>query len=196
MREIILLPGIGGSGENHWQSHWERENPDMRRFAPASWDKPALHDWISALDRSIGACSEPPLLLAHSLACLLVAHWRKASAARIAGALLVAVPDPGGASFPAEAAEFADVPQSRLDFPSLILASSNDPYGSMDHARRRAAQWGAGLIGLGELGHINGSSGIGRWPEGLNLLVAFAAGCGVRWRTDTSTGPIAPYRHP
>ncbi len=61
-----------------------------------------------------------------------------------------------------------------------IVASSNDPYGTLDHARRRAAQWGAGFIELGALGHINGSSGLGDWPDGLNLLAAFKAGCRIR----------------
>jgi predicted alpha/beta hydrolase family esterase len=60
------------------------------------------------------------------------------------------------------------------------VASSNDPYGTLDHARRRAAQWGAGFIELGALGHINGSSGLGDWPDGLNLLAAFKAGCRIR----------------
>lgn len=178
MADIIILPGLGGSGEAHWQTAWERGHPEMRRFAPASWDKPELRDWVMALDHAIGCCRTLPLLVAHSLACLLVAHWRRASGARIAGAFLVAVPDPEGTSFPEDAAEFVEPPTAPFDFPALILASSNDPYGTLDHARRRAVQWGAGLVELGALGHINGSSGLGEWPDGLNLLAAFKAGCG------------------
>jgi uncharacterized protein len=180
MRDIIILPGIGGSGETHWQTHWERSHPNMRRFTPASWDKPVLSDWIASLKRAIDGCREPPLLVAHSLACLLVPHYCIESAGRIAGAFLVAVPDPGGAHFPQGAMEFADVPEARFYFPSLILASSNDPYGTLDYARRRAAQWGAGLVEVGELGHINSSSNLGEWPEGRNLLLAFSTGCSSR----------------
>jgi len=178
MRDIVILPGIGGSGESHWQTHWESGHPGMRRFAPASWDVPDLADWIAALDRAIEACTAPPVLVAHSLACLLVAHWRLASGRRIAGAFLVAVPDPRSEAFPREAASFADPPRQAFDVPSLIVASANDPYATPDYARRRAAEWAAGLIELGALGHINGGSGLGPWREGLDLLTAFTAGLG------------------
>ena len=104
MTDIIILPGIGGSGPTHWQSHWERDDGRMRRFKPADWDRPDLPDWISAVDRAVGASSEPPLLVAHSLACLLVAHWQHVSRLQVAGALLVAVPDPQSGIFPKAAA--------------------------------------------------------------------------------------------
>lgn len=149
MNELIILPGIGGSGEEHWQTHWERELPGVRRFAPVSWDNPDLGDWITSLDRSIERASEPPLLIAHSLACLLVSHWHQASSRRIAGAFLVAVPDPDSDQFPGEAAAFADVPEGRLCFPSLVIASSNDPFGSPRYARRRAAEWGRAWLSWG-----------------------------------------------
>ena len=75
MAAIITLPGFRGSGETHWQTLWEAEDPSMARFWPASWDRPDLGDWIAALDRVVLAAPEPPLLVAHSIACLLVAHW-------------------------------------------------------------------------------------------------------------------------
>ena len=75
MTDIVILPGIGGSGALHWQTRWEKTNPRYRRFQPTDWNQPDLEDWISALDRAVGAAPKPPLLVAHSLACLLVAHW-------------------------------------------------------------------------------------------------------------------------
>lgn len=58
---ILLLPGIGGSGPDHWQSHWERTDPDMTRFAPSDWDRPELVDWCEALDRAVDAlCQTHP----------------------------------------------------------------------------------------------------------------------------------------
>jgi uncharacterized protein len=178
MRQIITLPGIGGSGKEHWQTRWESRHGNMRRFSPEDWDRPSLGNWIASLDHAIDAASEPPLLVAHSLACLLVANWRTVSTRRIAGAFLVAVPDPSSESFPPEAKEFAAPDwQTPFDFPSVIVASSTDPFASAAYSRLRAAAWQTGLVELGALGHINGNSGLGDWPEGLNLLVAFAAGC-------------------
>ncbi|HEV7317979.1 MAG TPA: alpha/beta hydrolase [Ensifer sp.] len=174
MSDIIILPGIGGSGETHWQTHWQRENPDMRRFQPADWDRPDLKDWIAALDRAVSAADQPPLLVAHSLACLLVAHWQKASTQPVAGAFLVSVPDPASDAFPADASGFAKVPEDRFRFPSLVVASVNDPFGSIGYQRTRAAQWGSDIVEAGPLGHVNGKSGLGDWPAGQTLLQTFA----------------------
>ncbi|WP_404479641.1 RBBP9/YdeN family alpha/beta hydrolase [Novosphingobium sp. BL-52-GroH] len=176
MRERIVLPGIGGSGPDHWQSLWERGDPQMRRFAPDSWDHPRLDAWCAALDVAVEGATEPPLLVAHSLACLLVAHWSARSRLRVAGAFLVAIPDPHGPAFPAEARDFADPPERPLRFPSLVVASADDPYGSMGHARSRAEQWGSSLVDAGPLGHVNAASGLGDWPWGREHLRGFEAG--------------------
>jgi predicted alpha/beta hydrolase family esterase len=173
--EMIVLPGIGGSGKEHWQSRWQVQRPGVRRFQPANWDQPNLNDWIAALDREVLGSNEPPLLVAHSLACLLVAHWAKRMRRHIAGAFLVAVPDPSSAAFPTEAKAFAEVPTDAFSFPSIIVASTNDPFGSLDYAKTRALQWGSELIVAGALGHLNGSSGLGDWTWGATLLDGFAA---------------------
>jgi predicted alpha/beta hydrolase family esterase len=176
MADIIILPGIGGSGELHWQTRWERNHPRMQRFQPTNWDQPDLADWIAALDRMVGIAERPPLLIAHSLACLLVAHWQRTSSHAVAGAFLVAVPDPDSSVFPAEAIGFAGTPRETLRFPSLIVASSDDPYGGIAYARARAAEWGSGIVEVGALGHINEQSGLADWPIGLALFTSFAAG--------------------
>lgn len=58
----------------------------------------------------------------------------------------------------------------RLPFESIIVASSNDPYGSIEFSERCASAWGGRLVNIGEAGHINSSSGLGAWPEGHALL--------------------------
>ncbi|WHO73366.1 alpha/beta hydrolase [Rhizobium sp. BT03] len=186
MKDIIILPGIGGSGEAHWQTRWESTNPEMRRFQPADWDRPDLANWISALDRTVAASATPPLLVAHSLACLLVAHWQQVSSLAVAGAFLVAVPDPQSAAFPEEAAGFADPPLQEMRFPTLIIASADDPFGTLDYVRARAVLWGSGLVEIGPFGHINGQSGLENWGQGKALLTAFSAGLarshgGLNW---------------
>ncbi|QTL04665.1 serine hydrolase family protein [Aquabacter sp. L1I39] len=172
----IVLPGIGGSGADHWQSHWEAADPTLRRFQPGDWDRPDLDNWQAALDTAIARSQEPPVLVAHSLSCLLVAHAGERLSGRIAGAFLVAVPDTQAPAFPAAAAGFRHPPHRPLPFPALVLASTDDPFGSLDHARQRAHAWGAGLVTVGALGHINAASGLGPWQDGRMLLDAFRAG--------------------
>jgi serine hydrolase len=176
MRHMIVLPGIGGSGEDHWQSLWEKAEPQFVRFQPTNWDKPDLRDWIQSLDRAVSNCTLPPVLVAHSLACLLVVHWARQSILSVAGAFLVSVPDPDGPEFPRAAASFRAVPENPLPFPSLIVASTDDPYGTLAYGRLRSTQWQAGLVIAGALGHINASSGLMDWPQGRGLLEAFCAG--------------------
>jgi uncharacterized protein len=174
--EFINLPGIGGSGEDHWQSYWENADSRFSRFQPEDWDAPELDAWRGALDSAVDRASGPAVLVAHSLACLLVAHWAPRPTSKIAGAFLVSVPDPAAPPFPSAARSFSDVPEAPLPFPTLILSSNNDPYGGVEYAQRRAAQWRAELIEVGPLGHVNAASGLADWAQGRSLLKAFCAG--------------------
>ena len=135
--------------------------------------------WITALDRAVGEAGEPPVLVAHSMACLLVAHWAKDRPAAASGAVLVAPPDEASPHYPPEAASFARAPTGPLPFPSLVVTSADDPYCPLPVARRLAVHWGAGFVDMGALGHLNAASGLGDWPEGWRLLSAFRAGLGA-----------------
>lgn len=180
---ILQLPGYGNSDEAHWQSRWEHADPSIARFAPASWDAPELGDWCAALDRGVEGLAGSVVLLAHSLSCLLVAHWaaRSVLTQRVAGAMLVAPPDPDGPAFPrAEASSFIRPEARPLPFPALVVASSDDPYATLDFARGYAKEQGAGFVCVGAKGHINSESGLGDWSEGANLFTAFRAGLGLR----------------
>ena len=90
------------------------------------------------------------------------------------GAFLVAVPDPQSEWFPATAHGFAPVPMAPLPFRSLVVASANDPFGSLAHAEHCAKAWGSRFVDIGQAGHINADSGHGEWDEGYALLQQFA----------------------
>ena len=173
MSDIIMLPGLGGSGDDHWQTLWEQQDTRMRRFQPSSWDQPILTDWIAALDREIARSKTPPILIAHSLACQLVAHWTPLQKKQILGAFVVAPPDPTGEVYLAEAASFANPPRQRLPFPSMLVTSTDDPYGPYNYSRDSAEIWGSTFVDVGPLGHINSASGLGDWPDGKALFERF-----------------------
>jgi uncharacterized protein len=168
---ILVLPGIGGSGPEHWQTRWEANEPSFRRAQMPDWDRPSLEPWLLALEHEVKVSDEPPVMVAHSLGCLAVAHFA-ARGGKLRAALLVAVPDPNGPAFPAVASSFGPVPLTRMPFPSRVVMSRNDPYASPAFSRHVAEQWGSALTDLGEVGHINAASGLGDWPEGRNLLAA------------------------
>lgn len=88
----------------------------------------------------------------------------------VTGALLVAPPDVDRPGAPPEITPFAPAPLNPLPFPSLVVASSNDPWIDLDRAHSLAAAWGSHFVDAGSQGHLNAASGLGRWPDGQELL--------------------------
>lgn len=169
MSLVLVLPGIGSSGPEHWQSLWEAASPEFRRVEMPDWDRPELEAWLRALERKVAEATSPPVIVAHSLGCLAVAHFA-ARGGHLQAALLVAVPDPEGPTFPEEARGFGPVPLLTLPFATRVVASRTDPYGSLVFAERCAKAWGSEFFDIGAAGHINAQSGLGAWPEGHKLL--------------------------
>ena len=181
---VLILPGYGDSGPEHWQSHWERADPACRRVVQDDWLMPRLDDWLAILDRHIRECASPPVLAAHSLACALVAQWarrmlRASGGLRgpfeaphvVKGALLVAPADVDSPEHtPDEVRGFGPMPLARLPFPSIVVASRDDPFVTPERAAGFARAWGSRLVTLEHAAHINADAGYGPWPEGTKLL--------------------------
>jgi len=109
---LVVVPGLGNSGPQHWQSLWEARHPGARRVEQGDWDRPDLGAWVAALDATVRAAGGPVALAAHSLACALVAHWAVAhDAGPVRGALLVSPSDVDSpAHTPDEVRCFAPMP--------------------------------------------------------------------------------------
>jgi predicted alpha/beta hydrolase family esterase len=88
----------------------------------------------------------------------------------VSGALLVAPPDTERDDMPPQLHGWRPIVMTRLPFPATVVASSNDPYCSLERAGMLASAWGASLVVAGPRGHLNAESGLGDWPEGLALL--------------------------
>ena len=170
----LILPGLFDSGPQHWQTHWEREDPSCRRVLQADWETPRCADWVATLDAAIAYSADPVVLVAHSSSCALVAHWSHGASrenlARVRGALLVAPSDPEGPNYPEGPTGFAPMPTAPLPFPSIVVASTDDEYIRLDRAEQFARAWGSRLEVVGALGHINSASRLGSWPQGFALL--------------------------
>ena len=166
----VFLAGIGNSGPDHWQYRWCRR-VDGVWIEHESWDRVERDTWVDELDGSLSRCAGPKILIAHSLGCTLVAEWAaEYEDASIEGAFLVAVPDVHGRNFPADALGFGSPRYGPLPFRSVVVASEDDPYGSLEHSAAVAERFGASLVNLGRKGHINADSGLGDWDEGWSLF--------------------------
>ena len=178
---IVIIPGVNGSGQDHWQTFWQDAwGPSASRITPSSWDNPDLADWCHALDQATHRYRPSDVVLvAHSLGCLAAACWLSRQQPGIRGAFLVAPPDAAGPNFPATAApSFTALETGPLDVPGLVVSSDDDPYCTPQAAQRLAAEWSTGHISIGLAGHINVASGLGAWESGRALLHAFTAGLG------------------
>jgi predicted alpha/beta hydrolase family esterase len=168
---VLVLPGYGDSGPGHWQSRWEAADGNLRRVLQRDWLMPDRAEWLAMLEREIVACAAPPVLVAHSLGCALVAHRVKAGGGGIKAALLVAPADVEVLALTVEAVQsFAPMPLVPLPFPSVVVASSDDPYVTPGRAAAFARAWGSRLVTLTRAGHVNTDSGFGPWDEGRRLL--------------------------
>jgi predicted alpha/beta hydrolase family esterase len=178
---FIIIPGLDGSDDNHWQSRWESGwLPATTRIAPASWTHPDLGDWTAAIDRAVRRRpNDDVVLVAHSLGCLAAAHWLTTSSRTVRGAFLVAPPDHLTESFPtALIPTFASIDHAPLGLPAVLIASSNDPYCTVEAADRLATTWAVPLVITGHHGHLNSDSDLGMWPLGRQLFISFLAGLG------------------
>lgn len=192
----LIVPGWKGSGPLHWQSRWQARLPRATRVEQDDWEAPTRAAWVAALAAAIENASRPPLLIAHSLGCVTVAHLPLAIRQHIAGALLVAPADVERDGAPAVLRDFTPVPTVPLPFPSIVVASTDDPYCSPTRAQAFAKNWGSELVMVPDAGHLNDASGLGDWPEGLRLLTSLRRrAC---WRVPVATTRIAampPVRH-
>jgi predicted alpha/beta hydrolase family esterase len=167
---VLLLPGWHNSGPDHWQSQWQEQH-GFTRVVQHDWDWPLRGDWMMQLEEAVLAHAQS-VLVAHSLACILVAAWAAHSknTHRVKAALLVAPADVERVEMQHMLHSWSPIVRECLPFPSVMAASRNDPYCSLMRASALAHAWGSRLVDCGMSGHINAEARLGDWPEGFALL--------------------------
>jgi predicted alpha/beta hydrolase family esterase len=172
--DILIVPGLSGSGPDHWQTRWESKLTTARRVEQVDWDRPQRDAWVDRIVEMAQAATRPVVLVAHSLGVLAVVHAAPRLPAAVAGAFLVAPPDEASlATLPEVDPAFVPIPQAPLPFPATLIASADDPYCSLAAAEDLSFAWGAAFADAGLAGHINTESGHGPWPEGLMRFAGF-----------------------
>lgn len=167
---ILIIPGLGNSGPQHWQSSWE-STYNFTRIEQQDWETPVCRDWTATINDYVSKYDpKNVILVGHSLACATIAYWAQQYNVSIKGALLVALSDTEADTYPTGTIGFMPVPLFKLPFPSIAVASSNDYYVTLNRATQFAEAWGSEFVNIGDAGHINASSGHSEWNEGLELL--------------------------
>lgn len=176
--EILIVPGYKNSGDDHWQSRWQSKLSTARRVHQNDWLKPEVEEWTTSLIEEVDTATKPLILIAHSLGSQVVVQAIQKMTAdqqgKIAGAFLVAPPDVENPNIrPKHLMTFGPYPRDPLPFPSVVVASTDDPFCSVDVAGDMANCWGSLFIESGEHGHLDAASGHGPWPEGLMVFAEF-----------------------
>jgi len=170
MDTTLIVPGLFGSGPDHWQSWFERQIPGCARVVQSDWSTPDLASWSAGLRHELSRAPGRVWIVAHSFGCLATVNVVSESSERISGLMLVAPADP--ARFGLETVMSGNMPGVH----SVLVASTNDSWMSIDKAAACAEAWGSELINLGAVGHINVSSGHGAWPRGLDIYHSLRGG--------------------
>ncbi|MEM5492123.1 alpha/beta hydrolase [Hoeflea sp. AS16] len=174
--DILIVPGYTNSGPDHWQTRWQARLSTARRVEQDAWSKPVREDWTARFAQTVNEAEKPVVVIAHSLGVATALQALPECNKKIAGAFLVAPPDVANPQIrPKHLMTFGPYKEDPLPFPSIVVASRNDPFGSFEHAGDMANAWGAMLVDAGEAGHINAQSGHGPWPEGIMVFAHFLA---------------------
>ncbi len=171
MNHYFIIPGLGNSDSQHWQSFFERSGSNFKRINQFDWLTPTCDDWIKKIDDTISSYDLSSIvLIGHSLGCMAIVHWANRYRRRIKGALLVAPSDVEAPQYIFSTNGFNPIPLTEIAFTTTVVASSNDPWVSLERAEQFANAWGSKFINLGDAGHINVSSGHTNWEQGLEIL--------------------------
>ena len=173
MASFLILHGLEGSGPDHWQT-WlagrlrARGEKVSYPHLPDPFD-PHPADWLRALDDEL-ALLDAPVVLCHSLACLLwlLAAARPTEKSLASRVLLVAPPwrddlEPV-ARFLDHGARARDITRAARD--TLIVCSDDDPYCPPGAIETYAEPLGIEANLIPGAGHINPETGYGEWPWG------------------------------
>ena len=131
---ILVLPGYGDSGPEHWQSVWEAADPRARRVVQRDWLEPRLDDWLAVLDREISACPTPPVLVAPPEPPALCDEW------------LCLPPDPVAEAVSSAQARVRGM-KGRSGAKRRSSMTSRAPYTTEAAAKTGAAVWSSGAGG-------------------------------------------------
>ncbi|MGY2185277.1 RBBP9/YdeN family alpha/beta hydrolase [Pseudomonas sp. SDO5591_S426] len=175
---VLIVPGLREHVAEHWQTLLEARLAKVRSVPPLETDKLDCAARVRAIQHELEQIDGPVILVAHSAGVLMVAHWAAQYSHPIKGALLAAPPDLDAVWPPNDPSSetlrsqgWNPLPQGPLPFRSIVAGSTNDHLASLSAVSRMAENWGAELLDLGEVGHLNPAAGFGHWAQAEALIL-------------------------
>ena len=152
--DILIVPGYTNSGPGIGRAAGRR---NCRRRAASSRPNGrsrCARTGSASVAKAVNEAERPVVIVAHSLGIAGRDQCHPAFPQPVAGAFLVAPPDVANAGIrPKHLMTFGPYPRDPLPFPSITIASRNDPFCAFEVAEDIAAAWGSLFIDAGEAGH-------------------------------------------
>ena len=140
--DILMIPGPGNDDPDHWLARWQTRLSTARLVADAEWNRHGPADPAGVALAAIEAADKPVVLVAHSTGVLPAILAARLAARPIAGGFFVSPPQlEGNGAMARKLRKLGAYPRDPLSFPSMVVASRNDPHGSYDHAGDLANAW-------------------------------------------------------
>ncbi len=174
---VVIVPGLRDHVPDHWQTLLGAQLPGSVTVPRMQENKLCCDAWVDQIDRTLAGIAGPVILVAHSGGVMMVVHWAQRHSRPIHGALLATPADlesPLPAGYPTTEAlqlgGWLPVPRSRLPFPSIVAASTNDPLARYERVSQYAHDWGSRIVDVGAVGHLNPAAGFGPWPRAHEFI--------------------------
>lgn len=188
---VLIVPELRDHVAEHWQTHLHARLGRVRSVPPLQANQLSHAHRVAAIQAEIERIAGPIVIVAHSAGVLMTMHWaakyqqiylnkkhqQDQQKQWVQAALLVAPPNLDQAwpdNYPTPESmrlkgwdHFQDL---QLAFPSVVVASRNDPLASFSSVERMAQGWGSTLLDLGDVGHLNPAAGYGHWPLAEQLV--------------------------
>src|SRR5512140_115988 len=116
--KVLMVPGLGSSGPQHWQTLWEKQLPNCERIQQRDFDNAVCSEWTANIDAAVQREGENVVLVGHSCGSLAIENWGLNLSGNILVAFIVAPSDVEMPGFPYHPVGFAPVPLEPLRFPN------------------------------------------------------------------------------
>lgn len=186
MIHTLIVPGVGGSNTDHWQSWLERQLKSSSRVQQ-DWNHPMLSIWTANLAEALLKAPDAVQIVAHSFGCLtsLACLEQYPELNHKVKKLILVAPanparfGPNGFVLQTEQAHDAEAAANYQDYflqlqprvPAEMIISENDPWLAFNDAQQLSQVWNVPSRNLGQVGHINVDSGFGYFSEIFDHLL-------------------------
>ncbi len=134
--QILLLPGLHRAAPQAWAAQ------GARVVEQHDWARPLRGDWLMQLENAVLAAEDQVQLVAHGLACWLVASWAQFTphAQAVQSALLIDPLDLHAPELQAQLPSWQRIELRPLPFAATLLSSAESA--DMTHHATWARAWG------------------------------------------------------